>query len=730
MRTTHRWTIPGDAPIEIVRDTHGVPHVHAATEADVYRGLGHCHGVDRALQVLLVRILGQGRACERLDDSDDMLQLDRFFRRLNLAGGTADQVAQFSPRHRQLMQAYCDGLNLALQQRVPWELRVLGYRPEPWTLADLILLHRLVGYVALAQTQGDIERLLVELVQAGVSQAHLEALFPGGLADLDVELLRRVRLGERIVPDSVRWNAALPRAVASNNWAVSGRKTASGSPILANDPHLEVNRLPALWYEAVLEWDGRYCIAATMPGLSAMLLGRTPDLAWGATYTFMDATDSWVEECRDGRYRRHTGGGDQWVPFRTRTEVITRKQHPAATVTVYENDHGVLDGDPTQPGFYLTTRWATASDTGAASFTAILDLPNARTVTEGMALMGRHETAWNWVFADRDGNIGYQMSGCMPRRGRGNGLVPLPGWDPANDWLGRVPPEDLPRTMNPPAGFIVTANNDLNHLGRARPINVPMGSYRADRIAELLAARDGWTAADMQTMQMDVLSPHAQQFMAVLRPLLPPTPAAEVLRVWDCRYDLESVGAPLFEHFYRTLVAEVFGAVCGGEVLRCLLDETGILADFYANFDAVLLCADSVWFGAEGRDAVYRRVAERVLTHPAGTWAERQQLMMKHLLLGGRLPRWAGFDRGPVPLRGSRGTIHQGQIYRSGGRETSFAPSYRLVIDLAESAAYTCLAGGSSDRRFSRWYATGIADWVAGRFKRLTPDGRGSPRSP
>jgi penicillin amidase len=542
------------------------------------------------------------------------------------------------------------------------------------------------------------------------------------LADLDVELLRRVHLGERVVPDSVRWNAALPRAVASNNWVLSGRKTASGSPLLANDPHLEANRLPALWYEAVLEWGDRYCIAATMPGLPGALLGRTPDLAWGATYTFMDATDSWVEECRDSRYRRLTPDGETWVPIRTRTEVIQRQRHAAATVVFHETDHGVLDGDPAQPGLYLATRWASASDTGAASLGAILDMPNARTAADGMALMGRLETAWNWVFADRDGNIGYQMSGCMPQRGRGNGLVPLPGWDPANDWQGRVAPQELPRTMNPPSGFIVTANNDLNHLGRARPITVPMGSYRADRIAELLAARDGWTAADTQAMQMDVLSPHAQQFMSVLRPLLPPTPTANILRDWDCRYEPDSLGAPLFERFYRALVAEVFGAVCGAEMLRHLLDETGILADFYANFDAVLLCADSVWFGAAGRDAVYGRVAARVLTEPAGTWGERQQLVMKHVLLGGRLPRWVGFDHGPVPLRGGRGTIHQGQIYRAGGRQTSFAPSYRLVTDLAEAAAYTCLAGGPSDRRFSRWYATGIADWVAGRFKRLTPD--------
>jgi penicillin amidase len=156
-------------------------------------------------------------------------------------------------------------------------------------------------------------------------------------------------------------------------------------------------------------------------------------------------------------------------------------------------------------------------------------------------------------------------------------------------------------------------------------------------------------------------------------------------------------------------------------VIEHLGEQTGILADFYANFDRVLLDAGSVWYGDEGRDAVFRRVAALALVAPARRWGERQRIVMKHVLLGGRLPRLFGFDRGPIELIGGRATIHQGQIYRSGARETSFAPSYRLVTDLGEPAAYTALAGGPSDRRFSRWYASGIADWLAGRLKRLRP---------
>jgi penicillin amidase len=209
--------------------------------------------------------------------------------------------------------------------------------------------------------------------------------------------------------------------------------------------------------------------------------------------------------------------------------------------------------------------------------------------------------------------------------------------------------------------------------------------------------------------------------MTLIRPLLPITPAADILRSWDCRYDPASVGATLFERFYRGLVREVFGAVLGAEVMRHVAGETAILADFYWNLDRILLADDSVWFGGESRDAIYHRVLGRSLDGPLTTWGSEQRVLMKHLLFGGRFPVWLGFDYGPVALRGNRATIHQGQVYRSGGRVTSFAPTYRMVTDLGEESIATSMAGGPSDRRFSPWYTSGMDDWLAGRFKRLTP---------
>jgi penicillin amidase len=707
-----------DDGLAIDRDEHGIPHIVATDDVGMYRGLGYCHALDRGLQLLMMRILGRGQVCEHLDASDASLAIDLFFRRMAWTSGAPDEAAKVGPETRALLDAYCAGVNQRFAKKVPWELRAAGYKHAPWQVDDCVVLARMISYMTLAQSQQDIERVIVEMIQAGVGRERIAELFPGQVDALDDALiaeLGRVTLGQRHVPADVTW-AAGARMIASNNWVVAATKSASGAPLLANDPHLEINRLPAVWYEVALRVGDRWGIGATMPGLAGLLLGRTNDLAWGATYTFADTVDSWIEDCADGAYRR----GDERVPFRVRREVIARKKKPAHEAVFHDNEHGVLDGDPRVAGRYLATRWSAAA-LGARSLEALAGMWRATSVEAGRDLLGRLESSFNWVLADRAGHIGYQMSGLVPKRGRGSGLVPLPGWDPANDWQGFHDPTDLPRALDPPEGFFVTANNDLNRHGRIAPITVSMGSARADRIAQLLADKPVLDVADMQRIQLDLHSRQAEAVMAQVRPLLPETENGRLLAAWDLRYDLDSRGATLFERCYRELLVEVFGGAMGPAVVRHLLGETGVFADFFAAFDRVLLAPSSTWLPAADREAAFRRAIARGLEGEARPWRERQQIVLAHMLFGGKLPRWLGWDRGPIALPGGRGTISQGQVYRSGGRTTSFAPSIRIVTDLATDEVHTALVGGPSDRRFSKWYASDLARWQAGELKTLRP---------
>jgi len=412
----------------IQRDEHGIPHITADTESGMYFGQGYVQAMDRGRQILLMRILAQGRGSELLESSDEMLAIDKFFRRMNWSGDSAQVAATLDKDSANCLQSFADGINAFFEKKLPFEFRFLiRLKFERWKPEDSITISRMIGYISLQQTQTDVERLYVQLVQAGLERPLLDELFPGALGKMDERNIRQVRLGERIVPESLQWNRMIPRVIASNNWAVSGSRTASGKAMLCSDPHLEVNRLPNVWQEIVLTFGERSAMGAAMPGVPGILIGRNPDVSWGATYTFMDAVDSWIEDCRQGSFKRSQFLRVQWVRFKERREVIKRKKKPDHLEIFYENAHGVLDGNPNEEGMYLATRWASGAGTGAASIRAVLSMFHARTVKEGMDTLGNLELSFNWVFADSKGNIGYQMSGLMPRRNKElSGFAPMP----------------------------------------------------------------------------------------------------------------------------------------------------------------------------------------------------------------------------------------------------------------------------------------------------------------
>ncbi|MBW2551131.1 MAG: penicillin acylase family protein, partial [Deltaproteobacteria bacterium] len=276
-----------------------------------------------------------------------------------------------------------------------------------------------------------------------------------------------------------------------------------------------------------------------------------------------------------------------------------------------------------------------------------------------MAAFADVESAFNWIFADSAGDIGYQMSGLMPRRADDwSGFAPRPGWEERFDWQGFVSPADLPRVHSPTHGVIVTANQDLNHLGHAHPINAPMGDYRARRIAQLLEERDDHDVDSFRAIQMDTYSIQGAEFLEVLAPLLRTGPIADALRAWDCHYDLRSTGATAFEIFYAELLVEMFGAACGTQVIEHLRDATGTFIDFYQNFDRILVAEASPWLGERTREDVWSAALAKVAEQVPGPWSERNRLTLTNIFFGGKLPLFLGFDRGPIPIRGGRATPH------------------------------------------------------------------------
>jgi penicillin amidase len=520
-----------------------------------------------------------------------------------------------------------------------------------------------------------------------------------------------------IVPAAAGWKRLLPSFSASNNWVVGPGKSASGTSILSADPHLNL-QLPNIWYQVTLRCGERVLSGASVAGAPAVAIGRTGTLAWAATYGTMDLCDHFVEELRGGRVRR----GDQWVPLTIREEIIRPRKGEPVTLRVASTDHGTLEGESTEDGHHLALALSIKKypGTAAQSLDALFKIFRAGSVAEAMDLFaGLTFSPFNWVLADQK-NIGYQLGGLFPRKKRGSsGLLPYLGWEAGDAWQGPVDPRTYPRAFNPEGGVHVTANNDLNAFGQVRPMTLPMASYRADLIRRRLDAQGTWGVEDTKRLHYDRYSLQAEKFMALLRPLLPETPAGRALAAWDLCYTADSVGATHFENVYLALVRLVFGELGIGEgPLAFAMDESVIFPMLHGNFDAVLLSERSAWFAGKPREELLRTAIERGLAQAAPRHGEARRLKVANLFFGGKLPGWLGFDQ-VIEHVGSRATIPQSQLYRFAGRDGSFAATYRLVTDLASRELQVALAGGASGSRFSRYYTASMAGWLAGRYQRV-----------
>ncbi len=702
--------------VRLGRDAAGVPQIEAEGAEDAAFALGWLHGTDRGAQVALMRIAGQGRLCECVADRASLLEVDRYYRRLGLARDARAHAGELPARHRHLLDAYCRGVNAAWARRSPWALRLYGYRPEPYTPADALLLVKLLSFTGLAESQRIEELFIVHALRRGLDEPRLRALFPA-LGEIDVSVIRGLTGVPPLFPGD-RSAAHLPMLGASNAWVVHGARTGSGAPLLANDPHLEVSRLPALLYEAVLCAGGRTVRGAGVPGLPGIIVGRTEHLAWGVTYSCADTSDFFVERCRDGAYLREGG----WQPFRVRRELIRRRDHAAEELLCYENDHGVLEGDAAVAGDYLSWSWSGSGRGGTGALRAFLDLPRCTSVPAAQATArGLDIPTLHMVFADRDGNIGYQYAGATPARRPGlSGLAPVPGWNEANDWRGMVDPDSAtPSLLNPECGYIATANEARQSEGGPVLTTVALAGYRRARIEQLIEQQGTVSVRDAQGWQYDLLSLQARRFLPEYLEHVPPGDQRELLERWDCRYVPEALAPTLFENLHVSVLVEVFGGRLGRDWARYLIERTILYPALAGAFDDVLAVADSVWLPAAERRGVLARGVAAGLAAPLEPWGRRNRVVFANMFSAGRLPAMLGFDYGPVALPGNHATVHQGTTLRVGGRTSNVAACYRFVADLAEEGAWTNLPGGPSESRFSRHYRSDLTNWLRARFKRI-----------
>lgn len=729
-------------PIAVSRDDHGVPHVSAPSLAEALYGLGYMHAIDRPTQMLFSRVVAGGRSAELIADRHELLETDRFFRRVGLHLRHEQEISHLDDESFRLVTAYCEGVNDGLKQAgrsLP--MWATGFQPEPWNQHSVLLIGNLLNYGGLVVSQQQNERLLVELVQSGVDRQRLCELFEPMLDGADFELLQQIKIASRLSDEALELITDLPRLAGSNAWAVAPRRSASGHALLAGDPHLEVNRLPAIWYEVVLRWDGHYAVGATLPGCPLFAVARNRRVAWAVTYMKGDTSDFYIEDCRLDQHTWQYRRGDSWYDFAVRPEEILRKGGPTETLLVYENSIGTLETDPARygPGLYLSVAWTGHSEGVGRSMATWLHMLECTSTRAALDIAADcPQPTLNWVVADVDGHIGRQGNGWFPRRAAGHsGLLPVPAWDPANHWQGILPKHVLPRVLDPPEGFVSSANESVNVPGGPMLVTQPLSDYRKRRIDERLAELDQATLADMQHLQYDVISVQARDLMQVFLPHLPDGELKEMLAAWDYNYAPESVEPTLFTLLYRNVLLEIFGqepASHGGIGWRRMLylcSRVGFSLMVVTCIDRLLKKEHSLWWHGRDKGDLIRRAAEKLSGVEPEPWAAFNAFTFTNRYIESRfVGRTLGFHTSELPMRGCHATPFQGHLLRAATRETTFAPSYHLVTDLGTDQVWTNLPGGAAESWLSGWYKNGIPLWLEGQYKPLPSDGGTAPAAP
>ncbi len=702
----------------IARETSGTPRIRAQTTLDGYYGLGFMHATDRLFQIFATRALGKGRLAEAFGDIPKLIDSDRRSRALRLHRVSEDDLAGLGEHAMAVVRAYCAGINDVIDRgHRPFELRLTGNRVEPFTPADILCCLRTIAYVGLDDAQGDMELAIARALAADPGTLRAWRQLFGRSADgYRQEDYRRLVAGaDAARPDRERV-ASPPPPGGSNAWAVAGRLTASGRPLLCNDPHLDITSLPAVWYEAVLETPELWIMGATVAGGPAFASGWNRNLAWGVTYAHADSEDLFVEECRGGRFLR----AGRWHPFPVRQEEIRTRSGRSVLAAFYESENGALAGNPHTAGRYLTRRWAGEAPLAGSSMAGLVALNAARDLDEGLAaidtirLPGLH-----WVLCDRSGRIGRRMNAAVPeRRGRLSGLLPIPAWRDGVGWDGLRDAGRFPVERDPASGIVVLANQRFG--GDASSQTMTASADRADRIRQMLLAghrQSGGplTERDMMRIQADVYSLRAERILRFLRDRLRLHPLGRRLLSWDCCMENYSREATSFSQF------------CHGLLLTACKDvlfpsRTLAAADAGPFFTFNFRLIEEAWiaarppFAAVDWDAIVPAVLDWVGAEQP-PWGE-DPIVVNHVLLGdtpvGRLLR-----AGPYLARGDASTVQQGN--RFGRRAKASGPSYRLIVDFADEIAFTALPGGASGRPSSQYYRHGVDDWAAGRYRLVGP---------
>lgn len=741
-----------DAPVSVYRDEMGIPHIYASTLHDLFMAQGFVQAQDRFWQMDAWRHIGSGTLSEMFGEGQ--LKTDAFLRTLGWKQTAEAEYASATGDAKLMLDAYAAGVNAYLEGRSGTELSleygVLAlltpdYIPALWTPVNSLTWGKAMAWDLRGNMNAEIERAIllktltpeqVDIiyppypedhpvivtkiggeVAASASQAT-QTLLSAANTSLDVASANFALLDDVLGPTGA--------GIGSNSWVVSGTRTESGMPLLANDPHLGI-QMPSIWHQIDL-----HCMPVSeacpyessgfsFAGVPGVVIGHNANVAWGFTNTGPDVMDLFIEKVNPANPNQYEVNGE-WVDFETRVETINIGGGDPVEITVRSTRHGPVISDTygslkdtdleddqvafkdkagiDLPENYVVALGWTALEPGSV-FDAIWGFNNAGNWAEFREAASKfHVPAQNLVYADIEGNIAYQMPGRVPIRASGDGRYPVPGWTDEYAWTGYIPFEELPYTVNPEAGYIATANN------RVSPWNYPYHitydwayGYRAQRIVDMLEAQDGkFSIADIQKMQGDGMDLNAE----TLIPLLMDVPLSDAhltemrswLSAWNRQTDMDSAPAALFAAYWKHVLALTFDddlpedyKAAGGsrwfEVMRNITQEPSNFFWNDHNTDAIETRDDI--FAKAFAAAVKEMESDYGKDRENWAWGEMHTATFRNSTLGNSGVTLIEnlFNRGAYPTAGGESIVNATGWTTYESYEVDWLPSMRMIVDLS-----------------------------------------------
>ena len=708
------------APVRIIRDAQGVPHILAQNKTDLFFALGYTMAQDRFTEMDILRRAARGELAELLGvpikisglsivHSDMALQSFRFPQR------AAAGLQAMAPEDRALLESFAAGINRYLEDggNTLSLYHLLHKKPAPWRPEDSLAVAEIMG---MSQNVGSImEEYYLERLRRILPAEDWELFFPFYPKDAPIITqdydLNSLPSPRAELPDGVR--------LGSNNWVISGKKSVSGRPLIANDPHVPTMLVPTFWYHVHLKGGG-YDIAGMMfPGFPCFGAAYNGKVAWALTNVMADHTDIFREKVNPENPDQYLADG-QWVPFEKEDAVFKRLIGRPVHSTYRKTRHGVVmdSGLPgwkvdSAPGEVLVFKYI---DTDLPRFfhgyQVMAQAQSAEEFLAGAKDMAFGPMAWNHVFADSSGFIGYQTTGHLPIRPDNQGLRAREGWDSKNDWQGYVPFEQLPHLYNPRKGYVATANNQVEVPGYPYYITADyVGPSRIGRITELIEAKPKLELADLKRIQYDVKVLPAESWVPILiadlegakEPLL--QKAREVLLRWqreDYRATVDSAGECLYRLFMDNFPDEVFD----DDFPAPLAQNLNAAGMYHWILERIIEDPKSKWFDdkrtkeVETRADMVRRTILKNMTYlskqlgpdPAKwRWGELHHLTLSTTMGLLDIPR-VTHSIGTFELPGAPETVRasEGQFDRKTGYHDMFSgPSTHFLVDFSQPGQIT-----------------------------------------